>query len=90
MAETQRSKGGKKPPAAKVSARHGTLVLGRRNILLLLAGIIVILVGYVFLGKGSISAAPILLVLGYCVIVPLSIILWAKRPDDKTQSGTGE
>ena len=91
MAETQKAKGAKTPPAREErQARRGALVFRRPNVLLLVAGIIVILVGYLLLGRGSISAAPILLVLGYCVIVPLSIVLWTRKPNDKPQSGTGE
>ena len=80
----------KKTAHAKRRVREGTMVLGRRNVLLLVAGIIVIIIGYFLLGQGSITAAPILLVVGYCVIIPLSIILWVKRTEDKSQLKTGE
>jgi uncharacterized membrane protein HdeD (DUF308 family) len=39
-----------------------------------ITGMISIVVGYVFLGLGSISLAPVLLVLGYCVLVPLALL----------------
>ncbi|HVP58392.1 MAG TPA: hypothetical protein VMU02_09860 [bacterium] len=91
MAETQKAKAGKKPAAQEEQQpRRGTLVLRKPNVLLMVAGIVVILIGYLLLGKGSVSAAPILLVLGYCVIIPLAIVLWTRKPDDKPQSGTGE
>ena len=91
MAEVQKAKGAKKPLAGdREQPRHGTLVLRRPNVLLLVAGMIVILLGYFLLSRGSISAAPILLVVGYCVIVPISIVLRTRKPDDKPQSGTGE
>ncbi len=67
----------------KARARRNLVVFGERNVLLLMAGLIVILIGYLLLGRGSITAAPILLVLGYCVMVPLSIILWTKQSKDK-------
>ncbi len=62
--------------------------LGKRNILLFLTGLVVIILGYIFLSIGtfdsfsSLTIAPILLVLGYLVIIPLSIILKdpAKKP----------
>lgn len=41
---------------------------------ILTAGMISIVVGYVFLGLGSISLAPVLLVLGYCILVPLALL----------------
>ncbi len=33
-----------------------------------------IVVGYVALARGSISLAPALLVLGYCVLIPIALI----------------
>jgi len=99
MAEATKVKGGAKGARKQVrpqAAAQGSLIFGRRNALLLLAGIVVILVGYIALGKGSMSAAPILLVLGYCVIIPLSIVHRAKKPaeaakpGDTTPPGTGE
>ncbi len=47
----------------------------RRNIALLGAGLGAILVGYLLLARGDITAAPLLLVAGYCVLVPLAFIL---------------
>jgi uncharacterized membrane protein HdeD (DUF308 family) len=44
-----------------------------RNVILAI-GMISIIVGYVFLGYGSISLAPVLLVLGYCILVPLALL----------------
>ena len=38
------------------------------------AGLVSIVLGYILLGQGSISAAPALLVLGYCVLVPVALI----------------
>lgn len=47
----------------------------KKNYLLLILAIIVIIAGFVSLGMGSITLAPILLVIGYCVLVPLAILL---------------
>jgi len=41
---------------------------------LLLAGLAAILVGYVLLAMNDITFAPILLVVGYCVLVPLAFL----------------
>jgi uncharacterized membrane protein HdeD (DUF308 family) len=41
---------------------------------MLIGGLAAIVIGYVFLGFGSISLAPVLLVLGYCVLVPLALL----------------
>ena len=38
------------------------------------AGMAAIVVGYVLLAINDITAAPILLVLGYCVLVPLAFL----------------
>ncbi|MDX1440408.1 MAG: hypothetical protein R3284_10955 [Rubricoccaceae bacterium] len=39
-----------------------------------LAGMLSITVGYAFLSANDITIAPILLVLGYCVLVPLALL----------------
>ena len=38
------------------------------------AGLLTVTLGYYLLAQGSITAAPLLLVLGYVVILPLAII----------------
>jgi len=54
----------------------------KKNALFWLA-LVVIAVGYVLLGRGDITGAPLLLVTGYCVLLPLFI--WRSF-----RSGTGE
>ncbi|RKZ16839.1 hypothetical protein DRQ17_04955 [bacterium] len=49
--------------------------LGTKNYAFLGAGILSIIVGYITLAMGSITLAPILLVLGYAVFVPLGLML---------------
>ena len=39
------------------------------------AGILTVALGYFLLSQGSITAAPLLLVLGYVILLPLAIIL---------------
>ena len=56
------------------------LPFGRRNYLLFGIGLVVIVVGFIALGMGSITLAPILLVLGYLVIIPLAIIIKPQKP----------
>jgi len=51
---------------------------GPRNYILFAIGIVVIIVGYISLSAGSITLAPILLILGYCVLIPISIIIKGK------------
>jgi hypothetical protein len=60
--------------------RDDLLPLGRENFLILGLGLVVIVAGYLAMLEGSVEgflplvAAPILLVLGYCVIIPLGIL----------------
>jgi hypothetical protein len=42
-------------------------------------GLLFIVVGFIFLGFGDITISPILLVLGYCVIIPLGILFRKKK-----------
>ncbi len=56
-------------------AKARTIPLGPRNLALLAAGAISLLAGYLLLASGSTSLAAVLLVLGYCVLLPLGIAL---------------
>lgn len=38
------------------------------------AGMVAIVAGYVLLAVNDITAAPVLLVLGYCILVPLAFL----------------
>jgi hypothetical protein len=53
---------------------EGTVRFSMVNWVLLLAGLVAIVAGYVALSGGSTVAAPLLLVLGYVVLLPLGII----------------
>ena len=52
-----------------------SLRFSRTNGILGLAGLAVIVLGYFLLAQGSITAAPLLLVLGYLVLLPLALVL---------------
>ena len=45
------------------------------NYILFIAGLVVITAGWFLLRAGHITISPILLVLGYCVMIPLGIIV---------------
>jgi hypothetical protein len=47
----------------------------RRNVVLLGAALLSLGLGYWLLANGSTSLAPLLLVLGYCVLFPLGLAL---------------
>lgn len=51
-----------------------TLPFGKKNQILFAAGFLVILLGYFLLSRNSITIAPLLLVIGYCVLIPLAIM----------------
>lgn len=61
--------------AASAATSHESLKFSAINALLLVAGLAAIVVGYVLLAAGSTVGAPLLLVLGYAVLIPLGIIL---------------
>lgn len=51
-----------------------TLSFSRTNAAWLGAGAAAIAIGFFMLAQGSMTIAPILLVLGYCVLLPVGII----------------
>jgi hypothetical protein len=67
-----------------------TFPLERENFMILGAGLVVIVLGYLALsgnvveGFRQLTLAPILLLLGYCVIIPVGI-MYRKKPKDESQ-----
>ena len=53
---------------------HASLRFTKVNALLGLGGALSLTTGYWLLAQGSITAAPLLLVLGYVVLLPMAII----------------
>jgi hypothetical protein len=53
---------------------RGALRFTRVNAILLAAGLGSVAIGYALLARGSTVAAPLLLVLGYAVLIPIGII----------------
>lgn len=54
---------------------HASLKFSTINVVLLVLGLAAIVGGYALLAQGSVTAAPLLLVLGYAVLIPAAIIL---------------
>jgi hypothetical protein len=52
---------------------HSRLHFGRKNFISLAAAVVSLSAGYWLLSRGSTTAAPILLVLGYCVFFPVGL-----------------
>lgn len=69
MAKSNRRK------SAVAAEPHASLKFSAINGVLLVLGLAAITLGYVLLAGGSTVGAPLLLVLGYAVLVPLAIIL---------------
>ncbi len=89
------TKSAKKIDTKRKSKRDEKLPFGKENFLIIGAGVVVIIVGYLALAKGPIEGflplflAPMLLVLGYCVIIPLGI-LFRKSYLKVDQSGSSQ
>jgi hypothetical protein len=71
---------------ARTQSRTFGLPFGRTNLILFGAGIAAIVLGFITLAFGSDTLAPVLLVLGYCVIVPAAIIWKEKRKTEGDQT----
>ncbi len=77
----------------KIKKRGGTakekLPFSSTNYLLFGIGLLVIIIGYILLSIGpwnsfySLTAAPIFLVIGYCVIIPIAILYHKKKNTQK-------
>ena len=61
------------------------------NYLLFGAAVLLMIIGYYFLSIGpadskeSLTIAPIILVIAYCIVVPLAIF-WRKKPEKKSKA----
>jgi len=62
----------------------------RTNYLLMAAGVLFAIVGFVLLRGGDINLAPFLLVAGYCALIPLGIIWREKGPAEARGPKSGE
>ncbi len=65
----------KKSDGGEVSGGKASLQFSRINLAFAAGALVTIALGYWLLSLGSITMAPILLVLGYVFLVPLAIIL---------------
>ena len=76
---TTRPKSLRKPVESDLGFSWGVI-----NSLLLGLGMVALLAGYLALSKGSTTLAPVLLVTGYCVLIPASLLVRGRS------QGTGE
>jgi hypothetical protein len=63
---------------------------GPKNYLLFAIALVVIVVGYILLSQGDITLAPILLVLGYCVLIPIAILVKGRPEVEAPQPAAEE
>jgi hypothetical protein len=75
----------------KKELSHLHLQFTSKNYIVIAIGIAVIILGYIFLSEDSVYGfmptvvAPILLVIGYCVIIPYGILLKEKSVESKEE-----
>lgn len=73
-----------RPKSLKPKGPTGEVDLGFRwgnvNSALLTLGVGALAVGYVALARGSITVAPVLLVTGYCVLIPAALLYRGRQP----------
>lgn len=65
----------KQPRSQEAIVPRSSLRFSAINAILLVAGLGAVTLGYTMLADGSTVGAPLLLVLGYAVLIPLGIIL---------------
>jgi len=83
----------KKKDVRRKRASELKLPLSKENFLILGAGILIIILGYLALLENSVEGflplvvSPVLLILGYCVVIPIGI-LYRKPRETKPSSET--
>ena len=88
-----------KTKSKKTSSRQKkefSFPLKRENFTIIGAGILLLLIGYVLMSQNSVDGfmptvvAPILLVLGYCVVIPYGILKKEKSEITESKKGNDE
>ncbi|MDX9857665.1 MAG: hypothetical protein RBT76_07750 [candidate division Zixibacteria bacterium] len=68
-----------------VSVDHSHWPFGKRNYIMFAVAVAVTVLGFILLGAGDITFAPVLLVAGYCVLMPIAIFIRDKSADPESQ-----
>ncbi len=74
---------------AATVTKSETLPFTKMNYYIFGAGLVAIILGYFTLSQGSITLAPVLLVLGYCVIIPIAILYRGKESSSSSEAKPG-
>lgn len=72
--QPRRKESGAKPPLKATG-----FAFGPANYSAFAAAVAAIVAGYVLLDQGSVTAAPLLLILGYAVLLPAGLVLGWRR-----------
>ncbi|MBK7142964.1 MAG: hypothetical protein IPH75_12870 [bacterium] len=73
---------GGRPSTAQLVRAPEKWPFGRKNYILFAVSLVVIVIGFFALSQGSTSLAPVLLVVGYCVLVPWAILAKEKQASE--------
>jgi len=74
-------------PDDSPAAGDGAFGFGPANYAVIAAGLVAIVAGYVLLDGGSVTAAPVLLVLGYAIFLPAGILIGWRALEDRADWG---
>ena len=77
------------PPAGwRIPSTKGVLSLKAMTVVAFVCGLALIALGFASLSRGSLTLAPVLLVGGYCVAIPVAIMIG--RPGTKQAAPGGD
>jgi hypothetical protein len=82
-----------KSKKSKKNTEHLHISLTKKNYSILALGIVIIIIGYILMNQNSVDGfvptvvSPILLFIGYCVIIPVGILLKDNPSSQETDSG---
>jgi hypothetical protein len=82
MTESRNPSAGKVDGSRTVGAAPFTLI----NYVLFAVGLLDIVIGWFLLRGGHITIAPIMLIAGYCIIIPMAIIFRRKKSDETAEA----
>ena len=86
-------KDNRRNPSRRVQASR-SLPYGGRNVRLFALGLVFIGIGYFCLSRPpvggflSLTLAPILLVVGYCVLIPMGLLMRSEKSEQEQQQGS--
>lgn len=94
----QRRAGTRRSSRVQASWKLRDLPYSRRNVIFLAAGLLTIVIGYICMAQPpvngflTLSLSPVLVVLGYCVLIPIGLLLGApsgeSAPPEKKEENT--